>query len=96
MKVKAYLEITMQITDVNRPAAANIFFKYKEDFLNTIEGAITKDLLIRNEDVQVIHGFDSVENAEKYLSSNLFKNDVYVELKSLWEKEPEVKIYSVA
>lgn len=32
MKVKAYLEITMQIADENRSAAANVFFKYKEEF----------------------------------------------------------------
>ena len=50
MKVKAYLEITMQIADENRSAAANVFFKYKEEFLKNIQGAITKDLLIRKED----------------------------------------------
>ena len=96
MKVKAYLEISMQIADENRSAAANVFFKYKEEFLKNIQGAITKDLLIRKEDIQVIHGFDSVANAENYLLSDLFKNDVYIELKALWQTDPEVKIYTVA
>ena len=55
-----------------------------------------KDLLIRDEDVQVLHGFDSVENAKAYLNSEMFKNDVFVGLKPLWNAEPDVKIYTKA
>jgi len=51
---------------------------------------------IRDEDVQVLHGFDSVEDAAAYLETNMFKNDVFVGLKPLWSADPEVKIYSVA
>ena len=51
-------------------------------------------ILIRQEDVQVLHGFDSVEHAQAYLSSELFQNDVFVSLKPLWSAEPEVRIYS--
>ncbi|WP_317621645.1 hypothetical protein [Beduini massiliensis] len=65
-------------------------------FLETIEGAMTKDLLIRDEDVQVLHGFDTIEHAQAYLSSPLFQNDVFVSLKPLWSSEPEVRIYTVA
>lgn len=57
---------------------------------------MTKDLLIRNEDVQVLHGFDTIEHAQAYLSSPLFQNDVFVNLKPLWSSEPEVRIYTVA
>ena len=60
MKVNAYLEITMKINNENRPAAAKIYSDYRAPFLNNISGALTKDLLIRDEDVQVLHGFDSV------------------------------------
>ncbi len=94
--VKAYLEITMKISNENRPAAAKVYSDYRMPFLNTIEGAITKDLLIRDEDVQVLHGFDSVEHAKAYLTSALFINDVFVGLKPLFEADPEVKIYLVA
>ena len=59
-------------------------------------GALSKELLIRQEDVQVLHGFDSVEHAQAYLSSELFQNDVFVSLKPLWSAEPEVRIYSAA
>lgn len=96
MKVNAYLEITMKIENANRPAAAKVYSEYRDPFLKTIKGALSKDLLIRDEDVQVLHGFDSVEHAQAYLSSDMFKNDVFVELKPLWSADPEVRIYSVA
>lgn len=96
MKVKAYLQITMKISNDNRPAVAKVYTDYRQPFLDTIKGALTKDLLIRDEDVQVLHGFDSTENAQAYLSSELFQNDVFVGLKPLWDADPEVKIYTVA
>ena len=39
-------------------------------------------------------GFDSVENAQAYLTSELFKADVFTNLQPLWIGEPEVRIYS--
>ena len=96
MKVSAYLQITMKISNENRPAAAKVYTDYRKPFLDTIEGALTKDLLIRDEDVQVLHGFDSAEHAQAYLSSELFQNDVFTCLKPLWDADPEVKIYTVA
>lgn len=96
MSVKAYLEITMIICNANRPAAAKVYTDYREPFLNQINGAVTKELLVRDEDVQVLHGFNSVENAKAYLDSEMFKNDVFVGLKPLWSADPDVRIYSVA
>lgn len=96
MNVKAYLQITMKISEGNRPAAAKVYTDYRTPFLETIEGALTKDLLIRDDDVQVLHGFDSVEHANAYLTSSLFKNDVFTGLKPLWDTDPEIRIYSVA
>ncbi len=57
MKVNAYLQITMKIKDKNKPVAANVYNDYRQPFLDTIEGALTKELLIRDEDVQVLHGW---------------------------------------
>ncbi|MCB8563813.1 hypothetical protein [Fusobacterium ulcerans] len=96
MKAKAFLEITMVITETTRPAAAKVYNDYREPFLKEIKGAVSKDLLIRDEDVQVLHGFDSVENAKAYLDSEMFKNDVFVGLKPLWSADPEVRIYIAA
>ena len=95
MEVKAYLEITMKINSKNRPAAAKVYTDYREPFLKEIKGALTKNLLIRDEDVQVLHGFDSTENAQAYLNSPLFKNDVFVGLKDLLAGEPDVRIYGL-
>lgn len=78
MKVKAYLEITMKINNANRIAAAKIYSDYRTPFLNNISGALTKNFLIRDEDVQVLHGFDSIDHARSYLDSELFKKDVFV------------------
>lgn len=94
-EVKAYLEITMQIPQENRGAAAKVYRDYRGPFLETIKGALTKNLLVREEDVSVIHGFDSAENAKAYLSSAMFQNDVFTSLKPLWTADPEVKIYTV-
>lgn len=96
MKVSAYLEITMKIDEANRPAAAKVYADYRQPFLDTIKGALTKELLVRDEDVQVIHGFDSVENAKAYLESEMFQKDVFVGLKPTWSADPEVRIYTVA
>lgn len=96
MKVKAYLQITMKIDKTKRSAAAKVYTDYRTPFLEQIAGAVTKDLLIRDEDVQVLHGFDSAEHAQAYLSSEMFKNDVFVGLQPLWNEEPDVKIYTVS
>lgn len=96
MKVSAYLEITMKIDKANRPAAAKVYNDYRQPFLDTIKGALTKELLIRDEDVQVIHGFDSLENAKAYLKSKMFQDDVFVGLKPTWSADPDVRIYTVA
>ena len=93
---KAFLEITLFIKEENRATAADIYTKYKGDFLAKIKGAKSKDLLVRTEDVQVLHGFESVECANDYLQSELFTQDVVRELSPLFEKAPEVRIYAVA
>lgn len=91
----AFLEITLKIQDSDRSSAGAIYAEYKKPFLNTIAGAKSKQLLIRKDDVQVLHGFDSVESAQKYLSSELFNKDVVVGLKPYMKAEPEIRIYQV-
>ncbi len=94
--MSAYLQITLKIKNENREAAAAVYAKYKKPFLDKIAGAKSKELLIRDEDVQVLHGFASEENARAYLTTEIFSNDVVGELKPLLEADPEVHIYSVA
>ncbi len=92
----AYLEITLQVDEENRAAAAGVYQKYKQPFLDTIAGAKSKELLIRAEDVQVLHGFDTTENANAYLSTALFTDDVVGELGPLLAADPEIRVYDVA
>lgn len=93
---KSYLEITLKIDNADRANAAGVYNQYKAPFLETIQGATSKELLIREEDVQVLHGFDSAENAENYLSTELFNNDVVTALKPFLKDNPDVRIYTVA
>lgn len=86
--IGAYLEISLDIKTENREAAAGVYLKYKEPFLEKIEGALSKELLIRTEDVQVLHGFSTVEEANGYLSSNLFGEDVVSALKPYFRGKP--------
>jgi hypothetical protein len=96
MNTKAYLEITLVINDSDRPSAAKVYEKYKQPFLSGVAGATSKELLVRSEDVQVLHGFTSVENAQAYLKTPLFTKDVVSALSPLLKKDPEVRIYQVA
>ena len=90
----AYLEITLNVAMADRPAAAAIYTKYKQPFLATVKGAVSKQLLVREEDVQVLHGFNNAADAQAYLTSALFEHDVVKNLKPLLKSAPEVRIYS--
>lgn len=91
-----YLQITLNIPVANRPAAANVFLQYREPFLASINGALSKNLLLRDEDVQVLHGFDTAEHAQAYLQSALFNKDVVGELAPLLAAAPDIRLYQQA
>ena len=93
---KAYLEITLKIAPDNRSNAGQIYSKYRKPFLSDISGAESKELLLRSEDVQVLHGFDSKESAENYLSTKFFQEDVVSALKPYLMADPDVRIYECA
>ena len=92
----AYLEITLRVDPQDRAAAAGVYSKYKQPFLTSVAGAQTKDLLVRDEDVQVLHGFDSVAHANDYLTSELFTADVVRELGPLLQSDPDIRVFDVA
>lgn len=91
-----YLQITLKIANANRAAAAAVYQQYKAPFLDTITGAQSKVLLVRDEDVQVLHDFDSKDNAQAYLQSALFNTDVVSHLSPLLSDAPDVRIYQIA
>ena len=41
----AYLEITLQVDPADRAAAAGVYEKYEQPFLDTVPGAISKELV---------------------------------------------------
>lgn len=92
---KAYLLISLKIADPDRSEAAKVYSKYKQPFLDNIDGALSKELLIRKENVVVLHGFTTNNAAENYLSSDLFLKDVVSGLRSYLEDNPVIEIYSV-
>ena len=92
----AYLEITLTVNEADRSAAAAVYTQYKQPFLDTVTGATSKELLVREEDVQVLHGFQTVADAQAYLNTDLFTKDVVGGLTPLLQAEPEVRIYDVA
>ncbi|MBL4688262.1 MAG: hypothetical protein JKY37_26985 [Nannocystaceae bacterium] len=96
MSNRAFLQITLKVSDKNRAAAAAVYSKFKTPFLTEVDGATSKELLIRGDDVQVLHGFATEQQAEAYLGTDMFSNDVVGELKNLLDAAPEVRIYSVA
>jgi hypothetical protein len=51
------------------------------------------ELLVRDEDVQVLHGFDTAEQANGSLNSALFKTDVVAALGPLLESAPGTRVY---
>lgn len=93
--LKAYLQITLTIEGVDRAGAAGIYSLYREPFLDTIKGALSNELLVHAEDIQILHGFDSAEHAQEYLMSDLFNDDMITSLKPYLTGEPNVKIYNV-
>lgn len=92
----AYLEITLKVAAADRAAAAGVYTQYKAPFLSKVDGAKSKELLVRDEDVQVLHGFDTADQARAYLASELFQSDVVTGLKPLLQADPEVRIYEIA
>ncbi|WP_262698534.1 MULTISPECIES: hypothetical protein [Streptomyces] len=92
----AYLEITLQVDPADRVAAAGVYEKHKQPFLDTAPGATSKELLVREEDVQVLHGFRTVADAKAYLESDLFTHDVVGDLSPLLKAAPDVRVYDAA
>ena len=91
----AFLAITLTIDEVDRASAGAVYHQYKRPFLDSVPGAQSKQLLVRDEDVQVLHGFASVGEARSYLDSSVFV-EVVADLKPLLKEDPDVRIYDVS
>ena len=92
----AYLQVTMTIDPADRAVGVKVYSDYLQEFLDTVPGAKTKELLVRDEDVQVLHGFETAEQASAYLSSELFTTKVVPGLTPLFKADPDIRVYTVA
>jgi hypothetical protein len=90
-----HLQITLKIAAANRPAAVEVYQRFRGPFLASVGGALSKELLIRDEDVQVLIGFAESGQADAYLRSEMFSVDVTAALGPLLDSPPEVRIYDV-
>lgn len=88
-----YLQISLNIAATNRGAAVAVYNKYKAAFLAQVPGARSKELLVRDADVQVLHGFATESEAQGYLASALFAQDVVGELTPLLAAAPDIRVY---
>lgn len=91
-----YMQITLKVAPANRPAAAGVYQRYRAPFLDTVAGARSKELLLRDDDVQVLHGFDTAAQADAYLKSRLFTTDIVEALSPLLAAAPDIRIYQQA
>jgi hypothetical protein len=91
-----YLQIVLKVTPANRSAAAGVYQRYRAPFLATVAGARSKELLVRDEDVQVLHAFDTAAQVDAYLKSPMFTADVAGALGPLLDAPPDVRVYQAA
>ncbi len=73
-----------------------ILIGYRQPSLDAIEGATSKEMLVCNEDVQVLHGFDSQEHAAANLESEMYTKHVASGLAPYFQADPEIRIFTVA
>lgn len=90
-----YLQITLDVPSAGRDAAVATYVKYRQAFLTTVDGARSKQLLVRDDDVQVLHEFVDADAAKAYLQSDLFTVDIVAELGPLLASDPDVRIYDI-
>jgi heme-degrading monooxygenase HmoA len=88
-----YLQITLNVSLHKRKDALAKYYLYRDTILQTVNGIKTMELLMREDDFQVLHIFDSKDNANAYQTSDFFINDVMGALKPLLEGDPYIRIY---
>ncbi|PUV23897.1 MULTISPECIES: hypothetical protein [Sphingobacterium] len=92
---KAYLQVTLKINNSDKGAVSGIFDKFRDSFIDQIKGATSIELLIGDGYIQLLHVFDTVEDAHAFLSTELYNNNILFALKSLMVDTPQVSIYAV-
>ncbi len=93
--VRAYLQMTLQIPQTKREEAiTKVYLPNRQRFLERVAGAVSMDMLVREEDLQILVGFDTLENARAYLASSAGK-EITSQLAGYARKEPVTAFYDV-
>ena len=93
--IRSFLQITLVVpTPKREEAITKVFLPGRQRFLDRIPGAVTMDLLVREEDLQVLHGFDTMENASAYLKSPIGK-EILGQLAEISDGKPSIAVYNV-
>ncbi len=93
--VRAHLLIRVKIDESRREEMIDkVYEPNRTRFLERISGAISKNLLVRPEDIAILHGFDTRESAEAYLQSSLYQQIVNG-IADYQEENPSVALYNV-
>ena len=93
--ITACLQIPLKVGGGDRQADAGVYQKYRQAFLDTTPGATSKELLVREEDVQVVHCFSAAE-AQACLGGEVFTHELVGVLSPLLQTDPDVHIYETA
>lgn len=95
MKPGAYVVMTVDIPTEKRNDATRAYYMSKTTFYNEVDGAISKELLLRDKDMKIVAGFSSLDKANAYLKNELFTKDLFTGMKKYSTSEPDVEVYSV-
>ncbi len=92
--IRAHLLITVKVDSSRRAALIDqVYEPNRTRFLQKIPGAVSKNLLLRREDLAILHGFDTAENAEAYLHSDLY-GELLRQLADYQEENPVAALYN--
>ncbi len=93
----AYLQITLDISEKNRAAAAAVYQKYKAPFLSQRSTALfQKNCWYVPKMCRFCIVSTRLNRLKPYLGSQLFTADVVEALKPYLNRAPDVRIYDVA
>lgn len=90
-----YLPITLNVSCHKRKDVVAKYFLYRDTILQTVNGMKSIELLEREVDFQVLHCFDFQDNANAYLESDFFINDLMRAFEPLLDSAYSVDLYKV-
>ena len=71
--IRAYLQETFTLASTSREEMIlQVYAPHRPRFLGRVAGAVSINLLLREEDVQILYGFDTLESAKSFLESAYF------------------------